>query len=115
MENLRYHSQIFAFLAVPVGHDTYVARARSQADMRDYWKRTGNVLTRVHVQPRRSLFVPGVTCPVPLCQLLPSRETTVSQQNVQHQLYRDVWNDANSARCLAHSWIGETRFVVSSK
>ena len=113
MENLKFPTQIFTFLATPVGNDTYLTRTSGKVCTRDFWKRTGKILTRVHVQPRRSLFVPGPTCPVPIATLLPSRETVVVQQDMKPSLFSDAWNDSNSARCLTHSWTGETRFVVS--
>ena len=114
-ENLRFHSQVFTFLAVPVGHDTYATRVSGRAYMHDFWKQTGSVLARVHVQPRRALFVPGMTCPVSLERLLPIRDTVILTPGMQHHSCRDVWNDSNSARCLPHVWTGESRFVVSLK
>lgn len=111
--NLRNPAQVGSFLDEPVSHALFLSRASGEVPARDYWKRQGNQLIRVHVQPRKSLFVPGQGCPIPTNNLMVCRETLLVRGTSQPFVHVDQWNTSDSARTLKHSWIGETRFVVS--
>ena len=84
---------------------------------RDYWQHTGSTLKRIHVVPRRALFVPAcdvgeASCPVDVRSLDPSRCTHVSGLHGGQQDLTDTWTAHQSRRALAQLWTGETVFHV---
>ena len=84
---------------------------------KDYWQPVGSTLKRIHVVPRRSLFVPAcdcgdASCPVDVRSLDPSRCTHVSWLHGGQQEIVDTWTVNHGRRALAHLWTGETAFCV---
>ena len=86
----------------------------------DEWvyKPSGNVLIRVHHQPRIKLFTPKDVgdCPVSVCRITPGRTTrVVSQQDGSKEDIRDGWAGRFSAhRELPTFWTGITIFRLYS-
>ena len=111
-ENIRNPLSICSFLGEPLAQSIHKTRLCGNTPTRDFWKKTGKHLIRVHVQPRRSLFVPTSNCPIPSNSLQPDRHTYVCTGETWSELC-DVWNSHQSSRCLDASWTGETWFVVS--
>ena len=56
----------------------------------DDWERTEGFLTRSHLNPRKTLFTPNESCPVPLSQLSPNRLTFLTNSSQKMEL-RDSW------------------------
>ena len=78
------------------------------------YKPSGNVLIRVHHQPRIKLFTPKDVgdCPVSVCRITPGRTTrVVSQQDGSKEDISDGWAGSFSAhRELPVFWTGITIF-----
>ena len=84
-----------------------------KSERSDYWKLDGETLIRVHVKPRRGLFVPkGVRdLPVRLGQLSPARQTYYTYTTGLTGHLDDVWVLPSTAnRALDFEWTGETHF-----
>ena len=86
----------------------------------DYWETRGNVLVRVHVQPRTRMF-----CPIDAEDLPPGhieaydviRETRTSLDTADECSIRDVWDGVSpqDRRPLSTFWTGETSFPLKPK
>ena len=78
------------------------------APAQDYWVETANSFIRYHVQPRRTLFHPGMVAEatddvdkkqfLELMSLKPLRYTTYAWSRVaQEKVLKDKWSDAATA------------------
>ena len=84
---------------------------------KDEWTLFGDVLTRHHHVPRRSMFTPNCTkdCPVEAHLLTASRETSVRMKG-DNKVIRDSWKQASHPnRDLGHLWTGVTKFKVKTE
>ena len=82
----------------------------------DYWEIGGDVLVRVHVDPRRKMFTP-VHCPdaspVPPENLDVARATHTDLDSPELERIDDCWTGHLSDEYMpASEWTGETKFDV---
>ncbi|CAK9060272.1 Copia protein (Gag-int-pol protein) [Cleaved into: Copia VLP protein [Durusdinium trenchii] len=77
---------------------------------RDYWQLTDAGAVRVHVEPRRELYVPQPQdeCPLPLDTLADDRQTYIHDLEEQPEI--DQWRDERSAKFYEQPWTGTTTF-----
>ena len=92
--------------------------ARPQVDetaTKDYWSFNGEVLTRHHVVPRSTLFVPtDPECPIPTRFLDICRRTYTDLGNAKENFIEDYWN-VQAARVLSDNWMGKTVIPILLK
>lgn len=80
---------------------------------RDKWVVTDSEVTRIHVNPRTSLFSPARTgCPVPLSQLSMARMTIMEYQDgaTEEQFTPNWKNSLEAHRTTPNVWTGKTVF-----
>ena len=124
----------YIFGEQPVGPESQVHRAPKHPSTRgvfllssddplyrqpakDEWTLFGDVLTRHHHVPSRSLFTPSCTkdCPVEAHLLAATRETSVRMKG-DNKIIRDSWRQASHPnRDLGHLWTGVTKFKVRTE
>ena len=75
----------------------------------DYWRYTQEGVSRVHVEPRRELYVPQPhECDFNLEDLADTRRTHTNE--AQEQLPEDQWRDPSSQQTFEEPWTGTTTF-----
>ena len=72
-----------------------------------------NVLIRVHVVPRKAMYIPiKKTCPVPVEHLTPERITEADFENEETVVHNDNWK-TKAVAPFEKLWTGRTKFVIS--
>ena len=81
----------------------------------DFWVETSTQWIRKHVQPRRTLFHPGMVDSGPdLHQISPERVTYMVQDGQEHK-QSDQWNSGKISVINGDSWTGQTVFCKCEK
>ena len=83
-------------------------------DCRDYWSTNGDILTRHHITPRDSLFVPHEgECPLPLKYLDSFRHTELKNEYGEvERRDNDVWTSEADATKVSYWFTGKTVFDI---
>ncbi len=79
----------------------------------DQWKLEGNVLTRLHKRPRKTMFVPLGTrdLPVDAEELADFRRTEVTFADGKTQVFEDSWRTSEDPTKIldpSMTWTGKT-------
>ncbi|MHC4952052.1 MAG: integrase catalytic domain-containing protein, partial [Planctomycetota bacterium] len=83
--------------------------------LQDFWSFNGEVLTRHHVVPRSSLFVPSdPESPIPTKFLDVLRTTFTDLGNEEENQINDYWN-VQGNRVLSDNWVGKTNIPILRK
>ena len=100
-------------------HDiSYGATPADDATDTDHWIMEGNVLKRIHVQPRHQLYVPCVedNPPIEISDLLDKRTTNIQYSDGQQETIEDNWKtDGTGVKDGRRKWTGETWFWASKR
>ena len=87
-------------------------------DAADHWDVSEDGITwiRIHVQPRRELFVPTEDPNVPCLTFRNDRLTTIrrSPPHSQRFVMQDDWTEETAGREMPYNWTGTTTFTVRS-
>ena len=87
-------------------------------DAADHWDVSEDGITwiRIHVQPRRELFVPTEDPNVPCLTFRNDRLTTITRSPPHSQRFvmQDDWTEETAGREMPYNWTGTTTFTVRS-
>ena len=88
----------------------------SEDNSKDYWVETKDHWVRHHVQPRRTLFHPGMTQQGPdIHHLEPGRETRLRREAGEEEIHKDEWNKNKGIQLESNgTWQGQTYFKKSA-
>ncbi|CAE7889159.1 GIP [Symbiodinium necroappetens] len=82
---------------------------------RDFWIETQDHWIRKHVQPRRTLFHPGMVDNGPDLHTIEASRTTYFNQDNQESKQEVTWNGNQVSLVAGSAWTGQTVFVKSNK
>ena len=85
----------------------------------DYWQTSddGRMWTRVHITPRRKLYVPAPSADVPLHLFKHERVTNIRRgpPSPEHRRIRDERKTPQGDRELHYTWTGTTTFFIDDE
>ena len=97
-----------------VEEDDKQSNTSQDRERQDYWVIAGTTLTRMHVTPRRRLYVPtDEDSDIPLKFLDVTRRTHTDMDHLSESIIRDEWcTGDNDDRELSSWWTGCTKFDI---
>ena len=85
----------------------------------DYWQASddGRMWTRIHITPRRKLYVPAPSADLPLHLFKAERVTDIRRAppHPEHIQIRDEWQGPQGDRELHYLWTGTTTFFIDDE